>query len=214
MKAMILAAGQGARMGALCHDTPKVLLPVKGLSLVQHHVQQLKHAGITDIIINVWHLAQRIKTHLGDGSQFGVNIHYSDEVEPLETGGGILKALPLLGDDPFIVVSGDLWTPFPFANLPKHLSGLAHIVLNDTLALNPTGDFTLNGALISNYGTNKLNFAGIGVYHPGLFKGCKPGKFKMAPLIRTAATRGLVNGEYYSGPWFNVSKPEIYHRIK
>lgn len=214
MKAMILAAGQGERMGVLCHDTPKVLLPVKGISLLQHHIHRLQQAGVTEIVINVSHHADKIMASLGDGTQLGVNIQYSQETKALETGGGILKALPLLGDAPFIVVSGDLFTSFPFANLPKQLSGLAHIVLNDTLSLNPTGDFTLNGFLVSNHGTNKLNFAGIGVYHPALFKDLTPGKFKMSPLIRAAADRGLVSGEYYSGPWFNVSKPEIYFRIK
>lgn len=214
MKAMILAAGRGSRMGGLGQRLPKILLPINGKTLVEHHIERLKQAGITEIVINVSHRAEQIKQFLGDGSEFGVKIDFSSEDQPLETGGGIFQALPLLGDKPFIVMSGDLYTDFPFKQLPQHLDGLAHLVLNDPFAFNLKGDFSLNCGQVSNFGTNKLNFAGIGLYHPDLFKDCEAGCFPISPLLRAAATEGLVSGEYFSGCWYNIGNPIIYQQVK
>lgn len=214
MKAMILAAGKGTRMGGLGQRLPKLLLPLNGKTLVEYHIQRLKQADITDIVINVSHRAEQIMQFLGDGSAFGVNIKYSQESEPLETGGGIFQALSLLGDKPFIVMSGDLFTDFPFVQLPQQLEGLAHLVLNDPFALNVAGDFSLNQGQVSNFGTNRLNFAGIGVYHPDLFKHCEASCFPISPLLRAAATQGLVTGEYFSGCWYNIGDPHIYQQVK
>lgn len=214
MKALIFAAGKGVRMGALCSDQPKVLLPLVGKPLLVHHIERLKEANVQDIVLNVSHMADKIKKVLGNGSHWGVHLAYSEEPYPLETGGGMLKALPLLGDDPFITVSGDIWTDYPFARLPATLDGMAHLVLNDRLEGLPVGDFTLQGGRIANTGINSLNFAGIGVYHPELLKEYQPGVFKLYPLLREAATRGALTGEYYSGRWFNIGTPSVYRQAQ
>lgn len=212
MKAMIFAAGRGTRMSSLKGiSMPKVLLPVHGQPLLVHLLSRFKKAGIQNIVINFSSYSTSIPEVIGDGSAFGVSITYSEEKEPLETGGALLKALPLLGEDPFIAVSGDLWTDYPFEQLPSTLEGLAHLVLNDTLP-SQKGDFSLCGHRLNNYGISLLNFAGIGVYHPNLVRAHAPGVFKIAPLLQEAALEGAVTGEYYSGLWFNIGTPDTYFK--
>lgn len=210
MKAMILAAGKGERMRPLTLHTPKPLVPAAGKPLIEYHLEALARADITDVVINHAWLGQQIEDHLGDGSRFGLNIRYSPEGEPLETGGGIFKALPLLGDDPFLLVNGDIWTDYDFRSLNAPLPGLAHLVLVDNPGHHGRGDFRLQDGQVvdgdDNPGT--LTFSGISVLDPALFDGCQAGAFKLAPLLRKAMAEGQVSGEHFSGRWVDVGTLE------
>lgn len=210
MKAMILAAGKGERMRPLTLHTPKPLIPVAGQPLIEYHLRALAAAGFREVVINHAWLGQQIEDHLGDGSQFGLHIAYSPEGEPLETGGGIHRALPLLGDEPFLVVNGDVWTDYNFSALPKELSGLAHLVMIDNPAHHPTGDFTLRDGQLRDAqpGAATLTYSGIAVLAPALFAGCQAGAFKLAPLLREAMAAGKVSGEHFRGHWVDVGTHE------
>ncbi len=211
MKAMILAAGKGERLRPLTLHTPKPLVPVAGVPLIEYHLRALAAAGITELVINHAWLGAQIEAHLGDGARFGVSIAYSPEGEPLETGGGILRALPLLGEQPFILLNGDIFTDYPFAQLNRPLSGLAHLVLLDNPSHNVQGDFTLlaNGQLVdAQPGQPSLTYSGMALLSPQLFAGCQPGAFKLAPLLRRAMAQGLVSGERYAGRWVDVGSLE------
>ncbi|MGE7991278.1 N-acetylmuramate alpha-1-phosphate uridylyltransferase MurU [Pseudomonas sp. NPDC089554] len=210
MKAMILAAGKGERMRPLTLHTPKPLVPVAGQPLIEYHLRALARAGFTEVVINHAWLGQQIEDHLGDGSRFGLTIHYSPEGEPLETGGGIFKALPLLGDAPFLLVNGDIWTDFDFAGLRSPPQGLAHLVLVDNPGHHGRGDFRLDaGQVVDGDGApGTLTFSGISLLDPALFKGCQPGAFKLAPLLRQAMASGQVSGEHYRGRWVDVGTLE------
>ncbi|MEZ5541946.1 MAG: nucleotidyltransferase family protein [Pseudomonadota bacterium] len=209
MKAMILAAGRGERMRPLTDATPKALLRVGGQSLIEHHIRALARAGIVELVVNHAHLGAQILAALGDGSRYGVGITYSAETGgALETGGGIFKALPLLGPAPFVVVNADVWTDFDFARLPHGLTGLAHLVLVDNPPQHPAGDFALADGRIGQHGSAMLTFSGIGVYRPALFEDCTPGAFPLAPLLRRAMDAGLVTGEHYSGQWYDIGTPQ------
>ena len=210
MKAMILAAGKGERLRPLTLHTPKPLIRAGGVPLIEYHLRALAAAGFTEIVINHAWLGQQIEDHLGDGSRFGVTIQYSAEGEPLETGGGIFKALPLLGDNPFAVVNGDIWTDYDFAGLRQPLTGLAHLVLVDNPAHHPSGDFYLQGAQVLDAvpGVDALTYSGIAVLSPELFKGAAPCAFKLAPLLRTAMADGQVTGERLQGHWVDVGTHE------
>ncbi|MET1077188.1 MAG: N-acetylmuramate alpha-1-phosphate uridylyltransferase MurU [Pseudomonas sp.] len=210
MKAMILAAGKGERMRPLTLHTPKPLLPVAGTPLIEYHLRALAAAGLTELVINHAWLGQQIVEHLGDGQRFGVRIRYSAEGEPLETGGGIFRALPLLGPQPFVLVNGDIWCDYPFANLPVPLNGLAHLVLVDNPEHHAQGDFALVDGRVrdaSSAGPN-LTYSGIAIIDPRLFAGCSAGAFKLAPLLRQAMAEGLVSGEHFRGRWVDVGTPE------
>ena len=210
MKAMILAAGKGERLRPLTLHTPKPLIRAGGVPLIEYHLRALAAAGFTEIVINHAWLGQQIEDHLGDGSRFGVTIQYSAEGEPLETGGGIFKALPLLGDNPFAVVNGDIWTDYDFAGLRQPLTGLAHLVLVDNPAHHQSGDFYLQGAQVLDAvpGVDALTYSGIAVLSPALFKGAAPCAFKLAPLLRTAMADGQVTGELLQGHWVDVGTHE------
>lgn len=209
MRAMILAAGRGERMRPLTDTVPKPLLEAGGRPLIDYHVRALVQAGIKHIVVNHAHLGARIETHLGDGSRYGAHIRYSPEGERgLETGGGIVNALPLLGDGPFIVVNGDIWTDFPFDSLPDEPDGLAHIVLVINPGHNENGDFALTDGRAVNAGEVRYTFSGIGVYRRGLFEGSSAGTFPLAPLLRAAADRGEVGAELYRGEWEDVGTPQ------
>lgn len=209
MKAMILAAGRGERMRPLTDAIPKPLLRVGEWRLIEYHLHSLARSDIREVVINVAHLAEQVRAALGDGQRYGVRITYSDE-EPhaLETGGGIHKALPLLGADPFLVVNGDLWTDYPLE--PRELAEreLAHLVLVDNPPHHPEGDFHLQGNRVLNTGRPRLTFAGIGYYRPELFADCRPGAFPLAPLLRAASDDGRVTGEHLRGEWIDVGAPE------
>lgn len=209
MKAMILAAGKGERMRPLTLHTPKPLVRAGGVPLIEYHLNALRHAGFDEVVINHAWLGQQIEDHLGDGQRFGLTIRYSPENEPLETGGGIFRALPLLGDEPFVIVNGDVWTDYDPATLRKPLAGLAHLVLIDNPAHHPHGDFCLDGDQVRDSGTDsRLTYSGIAVLSPRLFEGCTAGAFKLAPLLRDAMNRGEVSGEHYAGRWIDVGTLE------
>jgi MurNAc alpha-1-phosphate uridylyltransferase len=208
MKAMILAAGRGERMRPLTDHTPKPLLPVGGKPLLQWHVEALVAAGVCDIVINHAWLGEQIEAALGSGDALGAKIRYSPEGEALETGGGIFRALPLLGDEPFVVVNADIVTDYPFARLPSVPAGLAHLVLVPNPAHHPEGDFYLEHGRVEAEGAPRLTYSGIGVYHPNLFRGQQPGRFPLAPLLRRAMAAGQVSGEFYAGRWLDAGTPE------
>ncbi|CAH0236106.1 UTP--glucose-1-phosphate uridylyltransferase [Pseudomonas koreensis] len=210
MKAMILAAGKGERMRPLTLTTPKPLVRAAGVPLIEYHLRALAAAGFNEIVINHAWLGQQIEDHLGDGSRFGLSIQYSPEGEPLETGGGIFRALPLLGDDAFLVVNGDIWTDYDFSVLHQPINGLAHLVLADNPPHHPKGDFTLIDGKVQDGepDAQTLTYSGIAVLHPQLFDGCSAGAFKLAPLLRNAMAKGEVTGERLKGHWVDVGTYE------
>lgn len=207
---MILAAGKGERMRPLTLHTPKPLLPVAGKPLLQWHIEALRRAGLTDLVINHAWLGEQLQAHFADGAALQVSIQWSAEGAPLETGGGIFRALTLLGDQPFVLVNGDVWTSFEFAGLRLPAGKLAHLVLVDNPSFKAQGDFVLQGDQVRNPAgdTSALTYAGLAVLHPQLFAGQQAGAFALAPLLRRAAETGLVSGEYYPGPWIDVGTPE------
>ncbi len=208
MRAMILAAGRGERMRPLTVDLPKPMLPVSGKPLLQYHVEALARAGFTELVINHARSGERIEAWFADGAAYGVNIRYSAEGDhPLGTGGGIKRALPLLGDDPFLVVNGDTWTDFPHETLKPALSGQARLVLVPNPAHHPQGDFALQESKVTDTGEPKYTFSGIGVYHPGLFRSVTDPVFALAPVLRRAMESRQVTGELYRGRWFDVGTP-------
>lgn len=208
MKAMILAAGRGERMRPLTDHTPKPLLRVGGKTLIEYHLESLACAGVCDIVINHAHLGGQVEDFLGSGSRWGVRIHYSPEETALETGGGIFRALPLLGQAPFLVVNGDVWTDFDYARLSLDEGLLAHLVLVNNPAHHAEGDFALEGGMVRASSVNRLTFSGIGCYAPEMFAGCGPGRFPLAPLLRQAMERDGVSGEHHRGRWIDVGAPD------
>jgi len=210
MKAMILAAGRGERMKPLSDVMPKCLLEVRGKSLIARVIEALARSGVGEIVINHAYLGHMIEAALGDGHRFGVSIAYSHEAEPLETAGGIAKALPLLGNAPFLAVNSDIFCDFDFSSLTGRQLGehLAHLVLVGNPPHHPEGDFFLDGSKVSETGVSKRTFSGIGLYRTELFASVKAGsKAQLAPLLRVAMARGLVSGELHRGLWHDVGTP-------
>jgi len=216
MKAMILAAGKGERMRPLTLHTPKPLVPVAGVPLIEYHLRGLAAAGFDEVVINHAWLGQQIEDHLGDGSRWGLRIAYAAEAEPLETGGGIFKALPLLGDQPFVLINGDVWTDYDLARLRRPLAGLAHLVLVDNPEHHAQGDFSLAQDRVSDASGEgaRLTFSGLSVLHPALFDGCQTGAFKLAPLLRQAMAQGQVSGEHHPGQWIDVGTLERLAQVE
>jgi len=213
-KAMILAAGRGERMRPLTDRVPKALLEAGGRPLIVHSIERLVRAGISDVVVNVSHLAEQIEQRLGDGSHLGVRICYSREETPLETGGGIAYAMPLLGDAPFIVVNSDVYTDFDFGRLQSAVASLArgagdaHLVLVDNPAHHPGGDFSLESGRALVDGPTRLTFSGIGVYSPALFSGTqRDGRFPLMAVLAPAMARGRVEAEHHRGVWIDVGTP-------
>ena len=207
---MILAAGLGKRMLPLTANTPKPLLQVGGKPLLEHHILNLRAAGFTELVINAAYLANQIIDFCGDGSRWGVQIRVSLEAEPLETAGGIAKALPLLGGGPFLVVNGDIWCPFPFARLIEcsPFNADAHLVLVPNPSHHADGDFSLEHGCLLPKGQISFTFSGIAVYRPQFFLGLSPVKQPLKPLLDAAITASQVSGEVHVGPWVDVGTPE------
>jgi MurNAc alpha-1-phosphate uridylyltransferase len=208
---MILAAGRGERMRPLTLVRPKPLLEAGGAPLIVHHLHALAAAGFVDVVVNLSWLGGQIREALGDGSRYGVRLHYSEEgPEPLETGGGIFRALPLLGAGPFLVLNGDVWADVDWSSLRERLAphDLAHLVLVPNPAHNPNGDFVLERGRIVESAGERLTFSGVGIYRAELFAGCRDGIFKLAPLLRAAARDGRVSGEVHAGTWLDIGTPE------
>jgi MurNAc alpha-1-phosphate uridylyltransferase len=209
MKAMILAAGRGQRMRPLTDTMPKPLLTVAGKPLIVHQLEKLRRAGFYELVINLGYLGEQISSFLGDGRDFGLTLMYSQEPESaLETGGGIFQALPLLGKAPFLVVNSDIWSDYPFAQLPVDPLGLAHLVMVENPPQHAQGDFALANGWIRDTGEKKLTFSGISVLRPELFAGCMPGRFPLGSVLRKAIAQTKVSGEYYSGIWQDIGTPE------
>jgi MurNAc alpha-1-phosphate uridylyltransferase len=214
MRAMILAAGRGERLRPLTDRIPKPLVEIRGKPLIEYHIQALCEAGFREIVINQGHLGHMLPAAIGDGGRWGISIHWSDEQPAaLETGGGIHKALPLLGESPFLVVNGDIWTDYPFARLRAVKCDWAHLVMIPNPPQHPQGDFALLNARIRSDGDSKLTFSGIGVYHPRLFERCEAGKFSVVPLLRSAMNNHLVTGEKYEGCWEDIGTLERLESI-
>jgi N-acetyl-alpha-D-muramate 1-phosphate uridylyltransferase len=233
LKALILAAGKGERMRPLTLSRPKPLLQVGGMALIEHHLYALAGAGFSDVVINLSWLGEQIPAALGDGSRYGLRLAYSDEgPEPLETGGGIFRALPRLcpmGVESFLVLNGDVWMDYPYARLRERYAGglpardQAHLVLVPNPEHNPRGDFACDaGRMIEPVpgleadtavaaqlaALPRHTFSGLGVYQPSLFNGCSDGIFKLAPLLRSAAALGRVSVELFDGDWLDIGTPE------
>jgi MurNAc alpha-1-phosphate uridylyltransferase len=210
VSAMILAAGRGERMRPLTDHTPKPLLVVGGRPLITWHVERLAAAGIHDIVINHAHLGEQIERALGDGSTWGVHIRYSAEGEgsALETGGGIHRALALLGDTPFLVVNGDVWCDADPTVLSLAEGDHANLLMVDNPLHHPRGDFHLHEGRLDAVREPRLTYSGIGLYSPALFDGCTPGAFPLAPLLRRAMAQGRVGGVHHAGGWVDVGTPQ------
>lgn len=205
--AMILAAGRGERMRPLTDHTPKPLLQAGGVPLIVHHLTRLAASGFRRVVVNHAHLGGQIEAALRDGSRWGLSIHYSPEAQALETGGGIFKALSLLGPDPFLVVNGDIWTDLPFARVKIKEGDLAHLVLVENPSHHPEGDFALIDGRVRAEGEPRLTFSGIGLYRPELFAGCEAGAFPLAPLLRMAMGLDRVGGQLHQGRWYDIGTP-------
>lgn len=209
-RAMIFAAGRGERMRPLTDTTPKPLLEVGGKRLIEHHLEKLAAIGIQDIVINTSHLAAQFPLALGDGARWGLRIHYSDEGPvPLETGGGIRHALPLLGAAPFIGVSADILSDYDYARLPAEPDGLAHLVMVPNPDFHPRGDFWLDDTRLNEEGRGeRLTFGNIGVYRAELLDDQPDARFKLLPMFQRAMRAGRLCGERFDGRWDNIGTPE------
>lgn len=216
MKAMILAAGRGERLRPHTDITPKPLIQVGKHRLIEYHLLNLASAGIRDVVINVSWLAEQITQTLGDGSDYKLSITYSDEgAEALETAGGIINALPHLGDDPFIVINGDIWCDYDLSRLvDMEMQHEAHLVLVNNPEHNTEGDFAFEQGLVRNSGEHMLTYSGIGVYTPALFAGVAPGKKALAPILRKKSEEDRVSGEVYTGQWVDIGTIERLAQLR
>jgi MurNAc alpha-1-phosphate uridylyltransferase len=209
MKAMILAAGRGERLRPLTDEIPKALVEVAGKSLLEHHLERVRAAGIESVVINLgWH-GERIAERIGSGERYGLEVIYSDEGEHiLETGGGIYKALPSLGANPFLVINADIYTDMPVPDIELAADRLGHLVLVPTPDYSEHGDFGLVDGLIRRVDTPDYTYAGLAVYRPEFFAGCEPGRFSIVPFMFAAADAGRLAGSVYTGMWADVGTPE------
>ncbi len=208
MIAMILAAGRGERLRPLSDTTPKALVEVRGMSLLERHLNAVKSAGVENVVINLGWLGEKITEQIGSGSRYGLSVVYSPEGEDiLETGGGIHRALPLLGSDPFLVVNADVYTDMPLpSTLPEDAD--AHLVLVPKPAHKQRGDFDLVAGRVANGEDPAFTFSGVAIYRPDFFAGCEPGRFPLAPMLRAAADSSRLTGNVYDGIWEDVGTPE------
>lgn len=213
MKAMILAAGLGKRMRPLTTVRPKPLLKIKDKALIDYHLERLADAGVHEVVINHYWLGEQIEAHIGNGERFGLEVCYSPEHELLDTAGGMINALPLLGDAPFLLINGDIWCDYPFQTLIETLSQRdvqsAHLVMVDNPKHNGAGDFYLRDTLLYAEGPGEaLTYAGIAIIHPDLFAGSEGGCKPLRPFLDRAIARGAVSAEHFRGEWIDVGTPE------
>ena len=215
MRAMILAAGRGERLRPLTDTTPKPLLEVGGKLLIEHHLERLACAGFREIVINLSHLGDKIRDSLGDGSNWDLNIHYSPEpVGALGTGGGIKKALPQLGEAPFAIINGDVFTDYPLSRLRAIKCDQSHLVLVPNPAHNPNGDFALSGGYVVENQHPHFTFSGISVYHPRFFDTAPAGNFSVVPMLQTAMAQQKVTGQLYKGVWHDIGTRERLEELR
>lgn len=209
MIAMILAAGRGERLRPLTDTTPKSLIEVRGQSLLERHLENIRDAGISDVVINLGWLGEQIEARITGGSKYGVNVQFSPEGDNvLETGGGIHRALPMLGDEPFLVVNADVFTDMPVPDITLSDDHMGHLVLVPTPDYHHGGDFDLDEGLVRNGDAPSLTFSGVAVYRPEFFKDCEAGRFSIVPMLREAADDGRLQGSIYKGLWADVGTPE------
>jgi N-acetyl-alpha-D-muramate 1-phosphate uridylyltransferase len=209
-KAMVLAAGRGERLRPITDTVPKPLVAIAGKPLIVYHLEALARAGLREVVVNLSWLGEQIRAALGDGSRHGVRITYSEEGPvPLETGGGIHRALPLLGPGPFLVVNADVWTDVDFSRVPALEDGAdARLLLAPNPPHHSRGDFALDGDLVVERDADRLTYTGIGMYRPELFAGCAPGKFPLLPLLKRAIAARRLRGELYRGEWLDIGSPD------
>ena len=210
---MILAAGRGERLRPLTDRIPKPLLPIGGEPLIVHQLRWLARAGIHDVVINLHHLGDAIEAALDDGSAYDARIAYSRETTRLETGGGIVQALPFLGTDPFVVLNGDIWTDFPFETLHLRPGDLAHLVLVPTPAHRVEGDFGFDGDRVTRSARTHV-YCGISLLDPALFDDAPTGAFSLRDLLFAAAIAGRVGGEIWSGRWTDIGTPDQLDAVR
>jgi N-acetyl-alpha-D-muramate 1-phosphate uridylyltransferase len=214
MKAMLLAAGRGERMRPITDSLPKPLVQVGGRALIAWHLAALSRAGIRDVVVNTSWLGERLRATLGDGREFGVQITWSDEGPvPLETGGGIFRALPWLGPAAFLVVNADVWTDVDFGSLSLGPESHAQLVLIPNPPHHPRGDFGLDGDLVVDRDSERLTYSGVGIYRPEFFAGCSPGRFPLLPLLNRAIAARRVRGQVHRGEWCDVGTAERLARL-
>lgn len=205
MIAMILAAGRGERMRPLSDTMPKALLEVSGVSLLERHLERLARAGVTTVVINLGWLGDMIVERIGDGNRFDLQVVYSPEYDPvLETGGGIRRALPLLGNEPFWVINADVFSDLELPPVDLPATCLGHLILVPTPRHKARGDFDLVAGNVRNGANPLYTFSGMALYRPELFASTEPGRFPLAPLLRQAADRGLLEAQVYDGVWDDV----------
>jgi len=209
MRAMILAAGRGERLRPLTDTIPKSLVEVRGKSLLERHLEHVQAAGIRTVVINLGWLGDKIVERIGSGSDYGLEVIYSQEGEDiLETGGGIHKALPRLGAGPFLVINADVYTDMPVPAVQLDDDHLGHLVMVPTPNYRDHGDFNIEQGLIRNSDEAAYTFSGVAIYRPEFFDGCEAGRFPLAPLLREAADRRQLSGSLYTGTWADVGTPE------
>ena len=209
MIAMILAAGRGERLRPITASVPKALVEVRGESLLERHLRAVKAAGVDTVVINLGWLGEQIVDRVGSGADFGLNVIYSPEGDNiLETGGGIHRALPMLGNEPFLVVNADIYTDMPLPTGLSEPDDVGHLVLVPAPGHKPDGDFALEDDRVRNSGLPMLTFSGVAIYSPGFFAGCEPGRFPLAPMLRAAADANRLGGQVYEGLWRDVGTPE------
>ena len=217
MKAMVLAAGYGKRLRPLTDRIPKPLVPIGGKPMIEHHLEKLSSAGFTEVVINLGHLGSLIPKALGNGDRWGLTLSYSDEgPDPLETGGGLTKALPLLGKEVFLVVNGDVWTDLDFYSIPKSLpeGDLALLYLVRQPEWRERGDFYLQDQRVRDAQSPDLLYSGIALYDPAILEGAKVEKFSIVPRLRQAIRSDRVGGRLHSGVWDDVGTPERLHALQ
>jgi MurNAc alpha-1-phosphate uridylyltransferase len=215
MRAMILAAGRGERLRPLTDSIPKPLLEVGGKLLIEHHLEHLASAGFREVVINLSHLGDKIRDTLGNGTTWGLNIHYSPEPPgALGTGGGIKQALPLLGEAPFAIINGDVFSSYPLARLRAIKCDHAHLVLVPNPTHNPKGDFVLQGGYVNEGGQPRNTFSGISVYHPRFFDTAPTGSFSVVPMLQAAMALQQVTGQLYKGVWHDIGTLERLEALR
>lgn len=208
MIAMILAAGRGERLRPVTDSMPKALVEVRGQSLIERHLAAIHTAGIETVVINLGWLGDAIVNRVASGCNYGLNVIYSPEGDNiLETGGGILRALPLLGDEPFLVINADIYTDMPFPPPAPAANELAHLALVPNPPHREIGDFNLNDGLVRASDEATLTFSGVAIYRSEFFAGCAPGRFPLAPMLYDAANAGQISGSLYEGLWEDVGTP-------
>ena len=212
--AMILAAGRGERLRPLTDHTPKPLIEVGDKPLIEHHLERLAAAGITRVVINLAHLGEQIRQHLGSGARWGLTIEYSVEgeraEEALETAGGIRQALDRLGSR-FLLINGDVLTDIDYADFLRRglpADSLAHLLLVDNPPHNPSGDFALRDGRLETQDDDRLTYSGIGLFRRELFADLPPGRRALGPVLREAIAAGQVTGEHHPGDWLDVGTKE------